>query len=269
MPEKARDFRELKRIADATATAARAAGAVILEMRESGRADVSRKSDHSPVTAADLAAHELLVRSLAEILPGVPLLSEEDPEGFTIPASGPFWVIDPLDGTEEFIRGGDQFCVNVALREGASSLLGVVHVPAAEAGFVGVPSHGAWCVSASGAEKPLPGPLRARPGEQLTVFVSRWHMSRKVEAMRAALPPHVSEVRGAALKFTALAAGEGHVALGGGGTKIWDTAAGEALLLASGGFLSGPGGHALAAEPPVWKNPHWMASGDPALFPAP
>ncbi len=269
MPERARELAELKRIAVATEVAARAAGAAILAVRESGRADVQRKSDHSPVTAADLAAHEVLARALSAILPGVPLLSEEDPEHFTLPTSGPFWVIDPLDGTEEFIRGGNGFCVNVALCDGTRPVLGVVHVPVVETGFAGVPSDGAWRVRASGGEEALPGPLRARAGEQMLVFVSRWHMSRKVEAMRHALPLHVTEVRGAALKFTALAAGEGHVALGGGGTKIWDTAAGEALLTASGGFLFGPGGHALAAEAPTWKNPHWMASGDPALFPAP
>lgn len=267
MPEHGAEFGDLKRIARAAEAAARCAGACILEIAARGASEVRSKSDHSPVTAADLAAHELLQRALAEILPGVALLSEEAPEEFSATARQPYWVIDPLDGTQEFIRGGSEYCVNVALCVDARPVLGVVHVPKAGASFAGVVGDVAWRVAASGVEDVLLGPVRARAGDELRVFVSRWHRSSKVEALRAMLPAHTTEVRGAALKFTALAAGEGHVALGGGGTKIWDTAAGEAVLLASGGILLGPGGVPLRAEAPEWKNPCWIASANPALFP--
>lgn len=245
---------------EAVIALARAAGDAILEVYE--RADVGeqQKSDASPLTEADLAAHHVLMAGLAKLTPGIPVLSEEsvDP-GWEVRASWKrYWLVDPLDGTKEFIKRNGEFTVNIALVEHGKPTLGVVLAPALGRLFAGHVGHGAYVEDAAGRR---PIRCRAVPAEGLTVVASRSHgdataldqflAGRKVAALANA---------GSSLKLCLVAAGEADLYPRLGRTMEWDIGAGHAVLAAAGGKVETLAGLELGYGKPGFDNPHFVAS---------
>lgn len=267
MLDEALNFQRGTKLARELEAIARRAGAAILEVAARPDLGVRRKEDHSAVTDADLAAHDVIVVGLQRATPGVALLSEEDVGAFDPGSSTTFWAVDPLDGTAEFVRGGSEYCVNIGLVLDGEVHFGVVHHPAQACSFVGVRGVGAWLVRADGSERPLRGMLPWRKGEELQVLTSRWHRSKRLEALLSCLPPHQTAPRGAALKIVHIADAHAHAAMSAGGTKIWDTVAADAIVQACGGRILGPGGIPLRCVPEALTNPAWIASAIPDLVP--
>ena len=215
---------------------ARAAGAVEMKYYKSG-AEVTDKADGSPVTLADQEAEKLIIAALNEIAPGIPVIAEEAVAAGTIPdiSSGTFFLVDPLDGTKEFITGGGDFTVNIALLKDFIPVMGVIYTPVSdELYFAG--GGKAYSVIKGGAEKQIT--VRKAPRDGLTVVASKRHgdpekladflRGRKIDALIN---------RSSSLKFCAMAAGEADLYPRLGPTCEWDIAAGDAILRAAGGHV--------------------------------
>jgi 3'(2'), 5'-bisphosphate nucleotidase len=231
----------------------REAGKVILPFWRSG-VEVMAKSDDSPVTAADLAAHELLVAGLKALDPTIRILSEEDAN---IPLSERaswqrWWLVDPLDGTKEFISGSEEFTVNVALIENGRVVFGVVTTPTTDRAYFGGAGLGAW--RSDDASHLQPVSVRNAPvaGEAFTVVASRRHSSPEQEKLLAGLSAAVGPLElvniGSSLKFCLLAEGAADCYPRLAPTSQWDTAAAQ-------GVLEGAGGVVLDLEGNVFSYP--------------
>jgi 3'(2'),5'-bisphosphate nucleotidase len=234
---------------------------------------VAIKADGSPVTKADLAAEAIILDGLARLAPGVAVVSEEG-EHVPPPAGARFFLVDPLDGTKEFIARSGEFTVNIALIEDGAPVLGVVHAPALGRLWLGARGLGAIEVEADGARRPLH--VRAAPA-RIVAIGSRSHGGARTAAWleRFAVERFVSA--GSSLKFCLVAAGEADVYPRLGRTMEWDTAAGDAILRAAGGFVTGLDGAPLVygkhgrPDDADFANPDFVAWGDAALLrrPAP
>ncbi|HGA2318360.1 TPA: 3'(2'),5'-bisphosphate nucleotidase CysQ [Pseudomonas putida] len=207
------------------------------------RADVvvTNKADDSPVTAADLAAHRVIADGLLALAPQIPVLSEED---CNIPLAerqgwSRWWLVDPLDGTKEFIAGSEEFTVNIALVENGEVVFGVVSMPTSGRCYFGGRELGAWRAEA-GAEA-VPIQVRNAPPAdgRFTVVASRRHSSPQQEALLAGLSAAVGELAlaniGSSLKFCLLAEGSADCYPRLAPTSQWDTAAAQGVLEGAGG----------------------------------
>ncbi len=251
------------------AAAAIAAGEIILAVRARGLS-VERKADRSPVTEADRAAEALIVKRLAEIAPGVPVIAEESVAAGRIPVVGDrFFLVDPLDGTREFVNGGNDFTVNIGLiREGAP-VLGVIYLPASGKLFAGVMGEGAWRAvvrdGVIGERSPMQ--VRPPPKEAVDVVASRSHRTPETDAFIARYEVGQLINRGSSVKFCAVAEGKADLYPRMGTTMQWDTAAGDAILRAAGGrvvTLEGtplPYGPTAAVGGEAYRNPWFIATG--------
>ncbi|MFV0662217.1 3'(2'),5'-bisphosphate nucleotidase CysQ [Denitromonas sp.] len=223
---------------------------------------VRGKADQSPVTEADERAEALILPALAALLPGTPIIAEEAVAAGKVPSVGErFWLVDPLDGTKEFISRNAEFTVNIALIENGRPTLGVVLAPALDRLFAGAIGHGAFIEDANGRR---PIAVRAAPEAGLTVVASRSHGD--AAALDAFLAGRqVAELRGAgsSLKICLIAAGEADLYPRLGRTMEWDIAAGHAVLAAAGGQLTRIDGTPLRYGKPDFANPHFVAAGTP------
>lgn len=244
-----------------------AAGEAILAHYQVG-VRAQAKADGSPITAADRAAHEIIIARLPEVLPGVPIISEEAFDPLAALPAGAFWLVDPLDGTKEFIKRNGEFTVNIALIRDASPVLGVVHAPVSGesyGGDVGTQSgtaREAWRWSSTDAS-PKAMRVRAVPSDGYTVLASRSHQN--APALAAFLTGRrVANVinAGSSLKFCLLACGEADLYPRFGPTMEWDTAAGHAVLLAAGGSVKTVSGEPLRYGKPGLRNPDFIASSE-------
>lgn len=208
------------------------------------RADVAvtAKADDSPVTAADLAAHHVLVDGLTALDPSIAVLSEEDANIAQHVRAGwtRWWLVDPLDGTKEFISGSEEFTVNVALIEHGRVVFGVVSMPTRGRCYYGGAGIGAW--RADGEQiKPIRVRTVMPAGESLTVVASRRHSSPEQEALLAGLREHLGELTltsvGSSLKFCLLAEGAADCYPRLAPTSQWDTAAAQGVLEGAGGVV--------------------------------
>ena len=208
------------------------------------RADVAvtAKADDSPVTAADLAAHHVLVDGLTALDPSIAVLSEEDANIAQHVRAGwtRWWLVDPLDGTKEFISGSEEFTVNVALIEHGRVVFGVVSMPTSGRCYYGGAGIGAW--RADGEQiKPIRVRTVMPAGESLTVVASRRHSSPEQEALLAGLSEHLGELTltsvGSSLKFCLLAEGAADCYPRLAPTSQWDTAAAQGVLEGAGGVV--------------------------------
>jgi 3'(2'), 5'-bisphosphate nucleotidase len=260
------------RLLDEITAVVSAAAAAILAARTGGLA-VRAKADRSPVTAADHAAEAVILEGLARLLPGTCVISEESVESAPAgPLSDPFVLVDPLDGTREFIAGRDEFTVNVALVAGGRPCLGVVAAPAHGRVWRGIEGAGAERLElAAGA--PLAAarahtPIRTRPcpSSGLVAAVSRSHLDAETEAFLARLPQARRFATGSSVKFCALAEGSADVYPRLSTTCEWDIAAGHAVLVAAGGVVRSPEGTALAygRRDRDFRVGAFIAWGDPA-----
>lgn len=240
---------------------ARQAGAQIMKVYDS-EFDVRRKDDASPVTQADEIAEALIVRGLQALQPGVPVVAEEAVSRGEIPQVGrQFWLVDPLDGTREFVQRNGEFTVNIAWIVDARPVAGVVFAPAIDLLFAGASGLGAF-VEEEGVRVQVG--CRTPPPEGLEVLVSRSHddpqalqhflRGRRVAGYRPA---------GSSLKFGLLAAGRADLYPRLSRTMEWDTAAGHAVLAAAGGEVTDLSGRPLRYGKPGFENPHFLARGRP------
>lgn len=223
---------------------------------------VRRKSDSSPVTAADEAAEALIIRRLNSLAPDVPVIAEEQMaksgSDWATPARR-FFLVDPLDGTEDFVRGGDEFTVNIALIEDGVAVCGALIAPAKHRAFVGEKGKGAWEL---GEQNEVIRTIRARrcPAEGMTVLVSRSHRGRENQ-LYAGLAVAAVRPMSSSLKFAILAAGEADLYPRLGPTMEWDTAAGQAILEAAGGQMRSQSDQVFRYGKPGFRNGGFTARG--------
>jgi len=215
---------------------AREAGAAIMKIYDSDFA-VEHKADDSPLTAADMASHHLIVERLAAISQW-PILSEESKQ---IPFSErakwrTYWLVDPLDGTKEFVRRNDEFTVNIALIHDHRPVLGVVYAPALDRMYYAAQGEGAWRETAGGEAEPIA--CRELDPNDLTLSSSKSHRNDDLEAFLQRLGPHREAPMGSSLKFCIVAEGKADLYPRIGLTSEWDTAAAQAVVEQAGGHVT-------------------------------
>ncbi|MEO5629641.1 MAG: 3'(2'),5'-bisphosphate nucleotidase CysQ [Thermomonas sp.] len=249
---------------DAVIAIARAAAADILAVYH-GAFDVEHKEDRSPLTAADLAAHRCIVAGLQALTPDIPVLSEESK---TLDIAqrrtwSRFWLVDPLDGTREFIKRNGEFTVNIALIEDGVASFGVIQQPVGGGVWHGAPGSGAFrrdgdIDAGIHVRKPATRPLR--------IAASRSHRDVRTQALLDALTGSEAMACGSSLKFCRIAEGELDLYPRFGPTSEWDTAAGQAILEAAGGAVLDPRGRPLRYnQRDTLLNGDFIAFGDVAL----
>ena len=245
------------RLLDDIAEAAREAGDAILAVVRRGF-DVEAKKDSSPVTEADRAAELVILAALARAAPGVPVIAEEEVAVGRIPAHGDvFFLVDPLDGTKEFVRGGDDYTVNIGLIQRGTPKLGAVFAPATGRLHGGLLGAGAWLDEGRGRRA-----IATRPrAEQLTAVASKSHLNQAtIDYLEEAAGGCGYVAIGSSLKFCILAEGKADIYPRASPTSEWDTAAGHAVLLAAGGLVDGPDGEALGYGKPAFLNRGFVAT---------
>jgi len=242
------------------------AGQVIMAHYAEGAAiEVRAKDDASPVTAADEAAEACILQALETLTPEIPVVAEEAMAAGTQAdiSGGLFWLVDPLDGTKEFLARNGEFTVNIALIQDGEPVAGVVHAPAMAMTWAGA---GAGSATYSEADRPPQGiETRQAPEDGLVVVASRRHGTTK-ELDRFLADYHVAEQMeaGSSLKFCLIASGKADLYPRFGRTMEWDTAAGHAVLLAAGGSVTrADDGRPLRYAKPGFENPHFIARGRP------
>src|SRR5436305_8088905 len=197
--------------------------------------EITLKKDASPLTAADRASHEFLMQSLQELTPAIPVISEESDQaanGASACAST-FWLVDPLDGTKEFMKGTDEFTVNIALVEAGRPVLGVVHAPALNLTYYGGQTIGAWRRKAD--ETPVSIVTRKANGSKMAVVASKDHAGPRVGALLSRLKEPELRSMGSSLKFCLVAEGKADLYLRDLPTMEWDTAATLCIVESAGG----------------------------------
>jgi 3'(2'), 5'-bisphosphate nucleotidase len=214
---------------------ARSAGALIMR-HYAGDVERRHKADKSPVTAADEEAEDLILRGLREAAPGIPVVAEESAAAGTLPdiSGGTFFLVDPLDGTKEFLNKNGEFTVNIALIEGTEPVAGVVYAPAVDRLFWGN-SDGAFEETRGGRKQIKTRPV---PETGMIAIASRSHRDRLTDEYLAHYPIADLIAAGSSLKFCVIAAGEADLYPRHGSTMEWDTAAGHAVLKAAGGRVT-------------------------------
>jgi 3'(2'), 5'-bisphosphate nucleotidase len=255
--------REYRRLLDGACEIARTAGHAILEVY--GRADfaVVRKSDDSPLTEADQVAHGIITKALEKLDAEIPTLSEE-----SLPADHAarrswkrYWLVDPLDGTKEFVKRNGEFTVNIALVEEHRAVLGAVYAPVLDRMYSGAAALGAWRSDAGTAARAIA--VRAEATAPLRVVGSRSHPAPELAAYLAALPPHQITDMGSSLKICLVAEGAADIYPRLGPTSEWDTAAAQAILESAGGRMIDVAGRPLRYNTKDdLLNPHFLAFGD-------
>ncbi|MBV1789515.1 3'(2'),5'-bisphosphate nucleotidase CysQ [Marinobacterium sp. D7] len=245
------------------AAIAREAGEAIMQVYAREFA-VSYKVDDSPLTEADRAAHRIIVARLALLEPRLPILSEEDVEGFPgADGQGRYWLVDPLDGTKEFIKRNGDFSVNIALIERGVPVLGVVYAPVANILWQGARGLGAQRIDGEGERT-----IQVRehqPGQPWRLLRSRSHpspgMQEWIEKLEQHDPVELESV-GSSLKFCRIAEGSADIYPRLGPTSLWDTAAAHAVLIEAGGAVIRFDGEPLSyADTDQLLNPWFIACG--------
>nr|NUR38174.1 3'(2'),5'-bisphosphate nucleotidase CysQ [Sphingomonas sp.] len=248
---------DYSRLLDDLAEAACEAGDAILEVVRRGF-EVEAKRDSSPVTEADRAAELIILAALARHAPGVPVIAEEEVAAGRIPAHGDtYFLVDPLDGTKEFVRGGDDYTVNIGLVEVGRPKLGVVFAPATGCLHGGCVGGGAWLDEGAGRRE-----IRTRPrGDELTAVASKSHLNQAtVDYLQEAVGTCGYLSVGSSLKFCIVAEGRADIYPRASPTSEWDTAAGHAVLLAAGGLVDGPDGQPLTYGKRAFLNRAFVAT---------
>jgi 3'(2'), 5'-bisphosphate nucleotidase len=243
------------------------AGAAILGVNRAAM-KIDGKADGSPVTEADLAADRIIAEGLARLIPQVPALSEECAHLAKPPYGGSFFLIDPLDGTKEFVAGRNEFTVNLALVTNGTPLLGIIGAPALGLIWRGLVGRGAERLTTGKGS--VAEPIRTRPlprrGEPWIAAVSRSHGDSRTEAFIEARPGAIRQMFGSAVKFGRVAEGGADIYPRLAPTCEWDVAAGHAVVTAAGGKITDAQGAALkfGAGREDFIVPEFIAWGDPA-----
>jgi 3'(2'), 5'-bisphosphate nucleotidase len=241
------------------------AGKSILEIYEQQiPLDIKKKPDNSPVTQADLLAHQIIVEGLSTLTPDIPILSEEDPDFSFATRSGwnYFWLVDPLDGTREFINKSGQFTVNIALIKGGTPIMGVIYVPRKTRVYFALKEFGAFKMD----EEKIPKQLVVRSwqqGEEIILVTTRKELQEALQLALSAISQVRITYRSSSLKFCLLAEGRADIYLRNKPIHEWDTAAGQCILEEAGGIVLGSNWQPLRYNTqPHLLNPPFIALGD-------
>jgi 3'(2'), 5'-bisphosphate nucleotidase len=262
------------RLMDSLTDLAVRAGAAILAVDRLAM-KIDGKTDGSPVTEADMAADRIIAEGLARLVPEIPALSEERLHLAKPPYHGSFFLIDPLDGTKEFVAGRDEFTVNIALVNNGTPLLGIIGAPALGLVWRGLVGQGAERLTITEASAMKPSPRRAEPihtrplpprGEPWIVAASRSHGDPRTEAFIAGRPGAIRQALGSAVKFGRIAEGGADIYPRLSPTCEWDIAAGHAIVTAAGGKITD--GHGADLQFGIGRRddfivPEFIAWGDP------
>jgi 3'(2'), 5'-bisphosphate nucleotidase len=246
------------------------AGQIVLRHYANIDIEHNRKEDRSPVTAADIEAEAFILSRLRAVALGVPVVAEEEAAaGRTQPPGNRFFLVDPLDGTKEFLNRNGEFTVNIGEIVNGRPVRGVVFAPAMKRLFFGELANGAFEIATSETGAPDysgASPIKARKAAQdgLVAVASRSHRDSKTDEYLAHFPVKAFVSAGSSLKFCLVAAGEADIYPRLGRTMEWDTAAGHAVLSAAGGSVTtiegGPFLYGKAGE--NFANPHFVARGE-------
>jgi 3'(2'), 5'-bisphosphate nucleotidase len=248
---------DLTALLDGARGAAVRAGDAIVALARDGACERWSKADESPLTAADLVAHEIIGTALRELDPDTLVISEESV--CTLDAlPRRFWLVDPLDGTREFLAGNGEYTVNIALVEDGVPVLGVVHAPARGATYAAARGSGATCSDTRGTQT-----IRANANGPLVVVASRSHPSPSLAEFLAQLPPHAVVELGSSLKLCLVAGGTAQIYPRLGPTSWWDTAAAHAVALEAGAHVSRLDGAPLRYDGRGMLNPSFVCSALP------
>ncbi len=244
-------------------TLAIAAGQAIMRIAAGGVA-VEAKADDTPVTAADREAEAIILVGLRQHYPDIPVVAEEEyAAGLTTQAPGDaFFLVDPLDGTREFVAGRPDYTVNIALVQDGVPVIGVVHAPARNRLWSGSPGEASQADVDAGGRIIHRRPMRVvAPSRPPRIVASRSHNTPETDAFIARHPGAAIVSVGSSLKFCLVAAGEADLYPRFGRTMEWDTAAGDAILRAAGGMTRTLDGEPMRyGKAPVFENPHFLAS---------
>jgi len=258
----------MRRLLEAVLSVARSAGQEILAVYDKDF-DVETKGDGSPLTVADKRAHELIQTRLGEIDGDIPILSEESSgEIFAERTTWKrFWLVDPLDGTKEFVKRNGEFTVNIALIDAGKPILGVVHTPVKQTSHYAAFGVGAFKCESGQREKTIS--VKKFDKKQVTMVVSRSHFGPEIEGYRRKLEKKVDHLditgMGSALKICLVAEGGADIYPRLGPTSEWDTAAAHCVLGVAGGKLTDLNGNVLTYNKPDILNPQFLAAGDPSI----
>jgi len=245
-----------KRIVDEVIRLAKKAGKEILNIYDSDKYNIHTKSDDSPLTIADKTSHKIIQNELSYLFPDLPILSEEGKE---IPYEirknwNRFWLVDPLDGTKEFIKKNGEFTVNIALIENKTSVLDVIYVPVTGDVYYGGKNIGSWKnnikISVSNKTKE----------DKISVVQSRSHSTEEEIKFYSKYKIKESLSKGSSLKICMIAEGKTELYFRGGPTWEWDTAAGHAILLGAGGYFVNKDKSQLVYNKEIPKNFGFIAS---------
>ncbi len=254
-----------------TAIAVRAA---LLVRGLAGKGDVHRKRDGSPVTEADLAAEAAIREELAHLAPALPFVSEEqaEDEAPRVGASnGSYALVDPLDGTREFVAGHDEYAINIAIMTDGRPILGIVAAPALGLVWRGIVGRGAERIAFAadgGVSSPQPIQTRKSPPRDIVVVVSRSHLDPRTQAYIAKLPRAHMMASGSAIKFGRIAEGTADLYPRLAPVRDWDAAAGHAVVEAAGGRVVTPQGQPLRYGTTARVIDGFIASGGQTELPA-
>jgi 3'(2'), 5'-bisphosphate nucleotidase len=238
---------------------AREAGEAIMAVYRSGEAGTTSKADESPLTLADLASHRTIVAGLKKLTPHLPVLSEEAAD---IPYTERktwtcYWLVDPLDGTKEFIKRNGEFTVNIALIANGEPVMGVVYTPVLDTCYYAAKGAGAFVQRGNNAAKLIRVMLH-EAGQTIKVVASRSHSDARTTALLEKLGEHESISMGSSLKFCLVAEGVAHIYPRLGPTMEWDTAAAHAVVNEAGGIVCDAAGHELRYNKEDLHNPEFF-----------
>lgn len=255
---------DLAELASRVLAISRRAGEAIVEIYQQVDPEVTFKADDSPLTAADLASHRVIVEALDELEPRFPILSEEGAGQPYEARSGwdRFWLVDPLDGTKEFVKKNGEFTVNIALVEGGEPILGVVHAPVVGRTYWGARGLGAWRVD-DGDERAIEA--GGSGSEELVIVASRSHAGAHMGSFLAEIGDHRVTSMGSSLKLCLVADGTADVYPRLGPTMEWDTAAAHGVVLGAGGQVLDFSGAPLRYNKENLLNPFFIVLGRRSL----
>ncbi len=238
------------------------AGKAILDIYNSNDFGIEIKDDNSPLTLADKASNEIIEKNLNELFPDIPILSEEGKE---IPFEARrnwqrFWLVDPLDGTKEFIKRNGEFTVNIALIENQRPVLGVIYVPVTNEFYCGDIINGSFKINGNGIKTKI-SVTNKSSNEKLNVVQSRSHSGEEEKEFYSKFKIKETLSKGSSLKICLVAEGKADLYFRGGPTWEWDTAAGHAILLGAGGKFTNKDGSELLYNKEVIKNFGFISTG--------
>jgi 3'(2'), 5'-bisphosphate nucleotidase len=244
-------------------TLAHQAGEAVMKFYSQEELGTTYKEFDSPLTCADIASHDLIVERLQALTPSVPVLSEESK---AVPyhvrqAWRTFWLVDPLDGTKEFIKRNGEFTVNIALIEDGRPVFGIVHAPALSVTYLGARGMGAFKQTAQSRMQRIQ--VAQCELTRLKVVVSRSHAGDEVERFLDKIAPLECLSIGSSLKICLVAEGEAHLYPRLGPTMEWDTAAAQCVVEMAGGAITDLAAQTLRYNKPDLHNPHFIVSGTP------